>query len=476
MPLNRVDYDTPDAKAAGEESDLLRTTLRSIGDAVLATDADGLVRFLNPVAEKLTGWTEREALGRGSDEVFRIFNEETRAVVESPVAKVLREGAVVGLANHTVLIARDGVERPIDDSGAPVRDGNGELVGAVVVFRDITERRRAEVETAHLAAIVQSSEDAIYTKTLQGTVTSWNPAAERMYGYSAGEMVGRSVSMLVPPDRPNELPGLLSKLATGERIRHYETERISKAGRRMFISKSISPLRNSRGEIIGASSIARDVTESILQKREIDALNKRLQRGMRETHHRIKNSLQMIAALVSVQRWEHGDLVPAAALDRVSHHVAGLAAIHDLLTLTAKEGPAAPALSVSAVFDKLVPMLRAMLSDRQIVMEVEDALLPVQHVTALAILVNELVSNAVKHGGGTITLVFHASDHAASLEVLDEGPGFPDAARAEAASTTGMELIRTVTKWDMAGTVTFENRTEGGARVVVQFPWPRMDV
>src|SRR4051794_4804352 len=120
MPFNRASSDTDEVQDYHDHkgsSDLLRTALRSIGDAVLATDAEGNVRFLNPVAEDLTGWREREARGRSSGEVFRIVNEETRHTVESPVERVIREGVVVGLANHTVLIARDGTEVPIHDSG-----------------------------------------------------------------------------------------------------------------------------------------------------------------------------------------------------------------------------------------------------------------------------------------------------------------------------------------------------------------------
>jgi PAS domain S-box-containing protein len=134
--------------ALRERSELLRITLASIGDAVIATDTDGRVTFMNPVAEGLTGWPQEEAAGRALDEVFVIVNESTRRAVESPVGKVLREGAVVGLANHTVLIARDGTQRPIDDSGAPIRDARGGMLGVVLVFRDISERRAFERERA----------------------------------------------------------------------------------------------------------------------------------------------------------------------------------------------------------------------------------------------------------------------------------------------------------------------------------------
>ncbi len=126
-----------------ESQALWGTTLRSVGDAVISTDAAGAVQFMNSIAETLTGWTESEAKGKKLDEVFQIVNEQTRAVVESPVAKVLREGTIVGLANHTVLIARDQIERPIEDSGAPILE-SGKLVGVVLVFRDATTQRAAQ--------------------------------------------------------------------------------------------------------------------------------------------------------------------------------------------------------------------------------------------------------------------------------------------------------------------------------------------
>jgi PAS domain S-box-containing protein len=129
-------------EAAAREHEWLSTTLSSIGDAVITTDARGRITYLNPVAEKVTGWSTSEAAGVELDRVFRILNEETREKVESPAARALREGVIVGLANHTVLIRKDGQERAIDDSAAPIRNGDGSLAGCVLVFRDITERRQ----------------------------------------------------------------------------------------------------------------------------------------------------------------------------------------------------------------------------------------------------------------------------------------------------------------------------------------------
>jgi len=166
----------------------------------------------------------------------------------------------VGLANHTLLIARDGVARPIDDSGAPIHDTQGDIIGVVLVFRDITERRRAEAVRTRLAAIVESSDDAIISKTLEGIITSWNQGAERLYGYTAAEVVGQPIGLLIPPDMPDDLPEIMAQLRRGERIDHYETQRVAKDGTRLDISLTISPLRDGAGQIIGASAIARDIT------------------------------------------------------------------------------------------------------------------------------------------------------------------------------------------------------------------------
>ena len=230
-----------------KQSEWLRITLASIGDAVISTDAEGRVTFLNGVAEALTGWPQAEAAGRPLPDVFHIVNEQTRQPVENPALRALREGTIVGLANHTVLIARDGTERPIDDSAAPIRDESGAPVGAVLVFRDVTERKRAEEAQARLAAIVESSDDAIVSKTLDGVIRSWNAGAERLFGYTADEAIGQPITLIIPPERHDEERAILARLRRGERVEHFETVRVAKDGRRIDISLTISPVRDARG-------------------------------------------------------------------------------------------------------------------------------------------------------------------------------------------------------------------------------------
>jgi PAS domain S-box-containing protein len=253
---------------ARERGDLLRITLASIGDAMITTDNQGRVTYLNAVAESLTGWSQQDAAGQPLDTVFRVVDELTGQPIESPAARALREGTVVGLANHTLLVGKDGAERPVDDSAAPIRDEQGRVSGCVLIFRDVSERRRLEkalaarfLEARLLASIVESSDDAIVRKSLDSIIQSWNAGAERIFGYSAEEAVGRHISIVIPPDRLAEEDRIIATLKEGRRVEPFETERVRRDGRRIRVSVTISPIKDEAGNVVAASKIARDVTK-----------------------------------------------------------------------------------------------------------------------------------------------------------------------------------------------------------------------
>ena len=243
-----------------EFRDLLHTTLCSIGDAVIVTDAKGIITFLNPVAKTISGWAG-EAIGRPLHVVFAITHQYTGQIVEDPSAVVLREGNVGSLAKDTVLTSKDGRIIPVGDSSAPIRDSAGNMIGVVLVFRDLTAPKAAEELQLSLAAIVASSEDAIIGERPDGTITSWNAAAERIFGYSAEEMIGINITALTPESRGDEGFEIVQRIQRGEHVRHYETVRRRKDGTEIAVDISISPIRDAAGHVVGASKIARDISD-----------------------------------------------------------------------------------------------------------------------------------------------------------------------------------------------------------------------
>ncbi len=396
MSLRFADEREANANAAFEYTEQMRTTLASIGEAVITTDADLKVMNLNPVAESLTGWKIESAQGQPLADIFKICNERTREPIINPAAQAVQLEKTVGIANHTLLIRKDGREVPIDYSTAPILRGDGTTTGSVLVFRDVSERREQEgqllwseqtfrttfdyapVGIAHLgldgsilraneklceilgftrdqlqsflskkithpldiendelsaqkllggaiptasyekrfiskfgeiiwvhltvtpirdgdqkpeyflaiiqdirerraaeetrirmAAIIESSNDAIIGKTFEGIVTSWNPAAERLFGYSEVEMLGNSILKIVSEDNHEEEMRLVSRLKEGLRIDQYETVRIRKDGTPIDVILNISPINDSAGRRVGASSIVRDITD---RKRAAESL------------------------------------------------------------------------------------------------------------------------------------------------------------------------------------------------------------
>jgi PAS domain S-box-containing protein len=239
-----------------EQREVFRVTLRSIGDAVLTTDTEGRITYINQVAQSLTGWSHTEALGQPLERVFQIINEVTRKPVENPATRALREGIVVGLANHTVLIKKDGSECPIDDSAAPIRNEQGNVSGCVLIFRDVSAQRLIERDKANqlltarlLASIVETSNDAIISKSLDGIIQSWNAAAERVFGFTTEEAVGRNISLVIPPDHLADEDQIIAKLRAGQRIEHFETERVRNDGQRIIVSLTISPIKDAAGNV-----------------------------------------------------------------------------------------------------------------------------------------------------------------------------------------------------------------------------------
>jgi integral membrane sensor domain MASE1 len=203
---------------------------------------------------------------------------------------------------------------------------------------------------------------------------------------------------------------------------------------------------------------------------DIEALNERLRRALAETHHRVKNNLQVICAMIELQETQGKELVATSELQRLAQHVRSLAVIHELLTHEAKTSADADHIHIREAMEQLMPLLQSVVGDRNLHFAVDDARIPIRQGTALAVLVNELVSNALKHGAGDIDLSLAVLEQTARLVVCDRGPGVPPEFDPWKNASTGMELIYSLSTWDLGGQVSFENRPEGGARVLVTFP------
>ena len=239
----------------------LAVTLGTIGAAFIAMDRAGRVQRMNAVAEALTGWREDEARGRPFWEVFEREGRPPEYLAQNPVDVLLRQGDTIAVAHHLTVVHRNGTRTKVELKIGPTHAHDGTVRGAVLVFRDLTAEIRAAAESSRLSALVESSDDAIIGKTLDGRITSWNAAAQTMFGYTPEEAIGRPVQMLIPDDRAAEEMEILARLARGERVPPFTTVRRAKDGRQVEVSITISPILDALGRIVGASKIARDVTQ-----------------------------------------------------------------------------------------------------------------------------------------------------------------------------------------------------------------------
>ena len=486
-------------EALQRQSEWLRIVLSSIGDGVVCTDVEGRVTFLNGVAEALTGWTQGEAAGRPLPEVFHIVNHDTREEVENPALRALRDGKIVGLANHTLLIARDGTERPVGDSAAPMRDSSGATVGAVLVFRDVSEHMRVEETQARLAAIVESSQDAVISKTLDGVIRSWNAEAERLFGHTAEEAIGRSITMIIPPERLSEEHMIVESLRRGERVEHFETVRVSKTGRLIDLSLTISPIHDSSGRVIGASKIARDITE---QKRTAEALreaDRRKDEFLALLAHELRNPLAPLRNGLEILRLAGADSRAAdrarTMMERQLGHMVRL--VDDLLDvsrisrnkLELRRSPVLLSEVVSSALETVRPVIEASGHELITALPAEPIFLNAD-LTRLAQVFSNLLTNSAEYTdrGGRIELAAERRSGELAISVRDTGIGIPADAlphvfemfsqvdRSIERSTSGLGIGLALVKGLVemhGGTVTAESGGPGmGSTFTVHLPLP----
>jgi PAS domain S-box-containing protein len=266
LGMSAMHRDITERKRAEQARNYLAAIVESSDDAIVSVDPQALITGWNRSAEKLFGYTAAEAIGKP----FTIIVPPSMHEIALNMVQALREHPEHPNRIEAQCQTRNGSLVEVSLVAFAVRDHTGKLLGMSAVHRDITERKRAEREQALLAAIVESSEDAIITKAPDRTIRTWNGGAQRLYGYHAEEVIGKPVSILMPPDRVDEVEKIVGRVLKGEKIHEYETRRLRQDGRLIDVSLSEAPVRDASGQIVGVAAIERDISER-MRGREVEA-------------------------------------------------------------------------------------------------------------------------------------------------------------------------------------------------------------
>jgi PAS domain S-box-containing protein len=431
------------------------TTLASIGDAVIATDLNGGVTFMNSVAQSLTGWSQADAAGKSMDMVFDIVNKETRGTVESPAKKVFREGKIIGLANHTILLSKGGKEFDIEDSAAPILTDTGERLGVVLVFRDITQKKLADEATKRqkdlLQLILESITDGVVVADSNGKFLVFNPAAEQVLGIGAtdttpsqwSDRYGTYLPDAVTPHPPSELP--LVRAMRGETVDAAEVFiRNAKVPDGRFLSVTGGPLRGADGALHGGVVVFHDVTlqklgqEALIQaKEEAVRASKFKDRFLSTMSHELRTPLNAVLGFSDLLADKRCGELNERQQRYVSHINTGgrhlLKLIGDILDLSKIEAGrmelSCEDLSVASIFGEVVSALRPLAEKKgQTLSSDTDRGLAIHaDATRFKQVLMNLVGNAIKFTpeGGRIEITAQPENKEVQVKVRDNGPGIP---------------------------------------------------
>jgi len=264
----------------------------SSDDAIVSKTLDGLITSWNRAAERIFGWTAAEAVGRS----ITIVIPPDRLAEEEDILARIKQGEKI---EHfeTTRMRKDGTRFEISLTVSPIKNAKGEVIGASKIARDISARLHGDEAIARLAAIVNSADDAIVSKTLDGVITSWNRAAQAMFGWTAAEAVGQRITLIIPRERWPEQDEVLARVCKGESIDHFDTVRVRKSGERIDVSLTVSPVKDARGRIIGASKIARDVSDRKRAEAERTKLLQTVQQAREEAEELNRSKDQFLAVL-----------------------------------------------------------------------------------------------------------------------------------------------------------------------------------
>jgi PAS domain S-box-containing protein len=391
----------------------LAAIVGSSDDAIIGKDLSGTITEWNGAAERLFGYTAEEAIG---SRITLIAPPEREAEMRDIIAKIARGEKVDHF--ETQRRHKDGTIIDIAVTVSPIHDATGRVVGASKIAREIGKQKRLLGEKALLAAIVSSSDDAIISKDLNGIITSWNAGAEELFGYSAEEAIGHHISLIAPPERVEEMADILAKIACGEKVVHFETQRRRSDGAIVDISLTVSPIYDEAGRVVGASKIAHDITE----RRHAE---ERLRLLMRELDHRAKNVLAVAQAML---RLTHAETVPDY-VNALEGRIRALARVHSRVAESRWNGADLRALAAADI-DVFSEAGGRMTAEGDAVWVTPAA------AQVIAIVLHELSTNAAKHGAlssdsGSVAIRWHR-DASGDLNLSwteDDGPAVVEPSR-----------------------------------------------
>lgn len=388
--------------------------LQSLPAAVYATDAMGRITFYNEAAAEL--WGVRPELGQREFPIpWQLFWPDGSILPseESAMAIALREQR--SIKGQEVLAERsDGTRVALLAHSTPLYDEAGRFSGTVNMLVDISAQKSAALASQRLSAIVESSDDAILSKDINGIITSWNRGAERLFGYGEAEVIGKPVTILIPPDRQNEEPEILGRIRRGERIDHYETVRQKKDGSLVHISLSVSPIADSSGRVVGASKIARDISDRRSAEEQKELL-------LGEMSHRVKNLFALAGGLVNLSA--RGATSIPDLVSELQGKFLALSRAHSL-TVTVSQADATPIPTLHALIAAVAEPYDQ-LTDHRIIVAGPDVPLGPKAVTNLALLLHEFCTNALKYGAlGTTSgqVLIECFDQGANLSIVWKEP------------------------------------------------------
>jgi PAS domain S-box len=465
-------------KKQSEILEEFHATLLGIGDGVISTDKDGIVRWMNKSAEQMTGWSNIEARGKALREVFQIVNQDTGKDLSAPIEDIIRTDDVIALSSLALLRSRDGVEKPIADSGAPIHRADGTIAGVVLVFHDVGIQRRAEAKAQWLSSIVESSLNEVIVfqpQTLR--IVYANKCALDNLGYSLDELREMTPIQIKPEFSRERFIALLKPLRinSGSSL-NIVTKNMRKDGSMYEVLFSIQILSSPDGPRF--VSVGLDFSEqSVLEKQLKETIAER-ETLLREVHHRTKNNLQIVSSLISLESSNLSDTNLRSVLCDMEGRIETMAMAHELLYESKN-------LSHIELSSYLESILLLAIQSREInsrittTVECDDISLALDSASPIGLVINELVTNSLKYAFpgeriGQIRILGDSNNDLLRLEYYDNGIGLPDGFIPGKQGHLGFTLIDSLIKKQLHGNFTIVK--DQGFHCILDLAMPNIHV